>query len=80
MSLLILSVDIVDDPSLILLSIVECIERESEELRNSLSLFEIHSRRTSRILLVEIVDHIPTRYLMPLLFEEKSRNSRVNTS
>jgi hypothetical protein len=80
MSLGILSVNIVDDPSLILLSVVKCIKRESEELCYSTSLFEIHSSRTCRILLIEIVNHISTRYLMPLLFEEKSRDSRVDTS
>jgi hypothetical protein len=80
MSQSVLSVDIVNNPTFILLSVVKCVERETEILGYFSSLFEIHPSWTARILLVEIVDHISTRYLMPLLFQEKCRDRRVNTS
>jgi hypothetical protein len=76
----IFSVDIVDDPPVILLSVVKSIERESEVFCNSTSLFKINTSGTSWIVLIEIVDHIATRYIMSLFPEEPSRDSRIYTS
>jgi hypothetical protein len=68
----IFSIDIVYNPSLILISIVKCIERKSEVFCYLFGLFEIDTSGTSRILLIEVVNHITTRYLVSLFSEEKS--------
>jgi hypothetical protein len=77
----ILTIDIVHDPLLILLPIVERIEWETKICGNFFGFFKISECRTgTRMFLIEIVDHESTRYLIPFFSQKIGRYSGVNSA